>query len=82
MSKDPILYLHHILDCTNKILQYTQGFSEEDFLTNPVIQDATLRNFEIMGEATKQLPYERNTLTFPGEIWPGCAISSYMIILG
>lgn len=29
--------------------------SEEDFMNHPMAQDAVIRNFEVIGEATKQL---------------------------
>lgn len=32
--------------------------TEKDFLKNEIVQDAVIRNFEIIGEATKQLPKE------------------------
>ena len=48
-------YLRHIEECIDRILIYTQGFSELDFLNNRLVQDAVIRNFEIIGEATKKL---------------------------
>lgn len=56
MKKDPVIYLQHILQSIDSILEYTQGYNEETFLKSKVIQDATIRNLEIIGEATKQLP--------------------------
>lgn len=56
MSKDPIVYIRHMLECIEKVENYTKDVSEEEFLENSLIQDAVIRNFEIIGEATKQLP--------------------------
>lgn len=56
MTKDPIIYINHILECVEKIESYTSNVSARDFLENELIQDAVIRNFEIIGEATKQLP--------------------------
>lgn len=54
MKKDDQLYLIHIADCIAKIESYTfQG--REAFLKDPMIQDAVIRNFEIIGEAVKGL---------------------------
>ncbi len=53
--KNSIIYLNHILDCINKIKIYTTGIDKDKFLSNPLIQDAVMRNLEIIGEATKQL---------------------------
>lgn len=48
------LYLRHILDATDRILEYTVE-GREDFLATPMAQDATIRNLEIIGEAAKQI---------------------------
>jgi uncharacterized protein with HEPN domain len=58
MHKDNNIYLIHILDCVDKILSYTEGLTESKFLENTMIQDAVIRNFEIIGEATKKLTKE------------------------
>lgn len=55
MSKSPIIYVGHILTCINSILDYTSGMNDSEFLGNKLIQDAVLRNFEVIGEATKQI---------------------------
>lgn len=53
--KDPRVYLAHILQCIDRILSYTAG-GRQVFLDQPVIQDAVIRNFEIIGEAAKRVP--------------------------
>ncbi|MBK7762100.1 MAG: DUF86 domain-containing protein [Bacteroidetes bacterium] len=58
MKKDSIIYIEHIQNCILKINEYTIGLNEVDFLSNSLIQDAVIRNFEIIGEATKQLTSE------------------------
>lgn len=55
--KDDTLYLYDILESADKILNYTKD-GQEVFMENPIIQDAVIRNFEIIGEATKQLSNE------------------------
>lgn len=55
MKKDPIIYLNHILDCINKIQTYTIGMDKDEFLNKSLIQDAVIRNLEIIGEAAKHL---------------------------
>jgi len=54
MSKDPRVYLAHIMECIQKIERYTQG-GRELFLQDELVQDAVLRNFEVIGEAAKRL---------------------------
>lgn len=54
MSKDPRVYLAHIMECIQKIERFTEG-GKERFLQDELIQDAVLRNFEVIGEAAKRL---------------------------
>ncbi len=58
MMKDNLIYIHHIRDCIIKIDSYTSNISLDDFLKKSLIHDAVLRNFEIIGEATKNLSSE------------------------
>lgn len=58
MQKDPLLYLEHILSSIQKIKSYTENLKEDDFLQNTLVQDAVIRNLEIIGEATKKLSPE------------------------
>ncbi len=53
MKKNSIVYLLHIQECINRIQSYTEGLGEKEFLDNLLIQDAVIRNFEIIGEAIK-----------------------------
>ena len=55
--KDDRLYLDHILDAAERILSYS-ACGREEFMRNRMVQDAIIRNFEIIGEATKQLSKE------------------------
>lgn len=52
--KDDRLYLTNIKDCIERIESYTSA-GKNCFLETPMIQDAVIRNFEVMGEATKRL---------------------------
>jgi uncharacterized protein with HEPN domain len=45
-------YLQHICEAIARIERYTQGMGEAAFLSNQLIQDAVVRNFEIIGEAS------------------------------
>lgn len=47
-------YLGDILQCISQIESYTLG-GQAEFLQTQMIQDAVIRNFEIIGEATKRL---------------------------
>jgi len=48
-------YLVHMLDAVGQIQEYTSGKSYGDFSTNRLLQDAVVRNIEILGEASRKL---------------------------
>ncbi|WP_017663484.1 HepT-like ribonuclease domain-containing protein [Baaleninema simplex] len=58
--KDDRLYLANIRDCIDRIETYTRN-DRAAFFANPMIQDAVIRNLEIIGEATKNLTPELRT---------------------
>lgn len=53
--KDSRVYLAHILECIGKIETFTEK-GKEVFFRESMIQDAVIRNFEVMGEAAKRVP--------------------------
>ncbi|WP_044478948.1 HepT-like ribonuclease domain-containing protein [Paenibacillus antibioticophila] len=55
--KDEKVYLTHILECIEYIFEFTQT-GKEEFFRQRIIQDAVIRNLEIMGEATKKISKE------------------------
>ena len=48
-------FLRHVLEAISRISSYTAGLTFEDFSANPLIQDAVIRNIEIMGEAARNI---------------------------
>ena len=52
--KDDKIYLQHIRDAIQKIETYSMG-GKESFNKNTQVQDAVIRNLEIIGEAVKNL---------------------------
>ena len=48
-------YLLHMLEAVDRVLQYTVDVSEQDFFASQLLQDAVVRNIEIIGEAAKNL---------------------------
>jgi len=55
MTKDLRVYLAHILECADRIERYL-GQDREAFLRNTMVQDAVIRNFEVIDEAAKRIP--------------------------
>jgi uncharacterized protein with HEPN domain len=56
LSKDPAVYLSHILECIDLVETYISGLELADFEEQQQTQDAVLRRIEIIGEAVKNLP--------------------------
>lgn len=52
------LYLASILDCLDRIAEYTDD-GEAAFFASRLIQDGVIRNLEVIGEATKNLSAEQ-----------------------
>ena len=58
MSKDRqrlIDYLAHMLEAIERINRYTEDIDELAFLHNELVQDAVIRNLEILGEASNNI---------------------------
>ncbi|MCK9372652.1 MAG: DUF86 domain-containing protein [Sulfuricurvum sp.] len=59
MSKrGELLFLQDILDSTEAIFEFTNGLSVDEFSANRLVYSATIREFEIIGEATIHLSDE------------------------
>ena len=56
--KDDRIYLEHISRSLQKIIKYVGDLDYVGFLKNEMVQDAIIRQFEIIGEATKRLSME------------------------
>ena len=52
--KDDKLYLVHIGECISHIQQYVED-GREPFLTSTLIQDAVIRNLQILAESSQRL---------------------------
>ena len=48
-------YLEHILEAIERIARYVEDMSEDRFLDDEKTQDAVVRNFEIIGEASRNM---------------------------
>jgi uncharacterized protein with HEPN domain len=42
-------------EASDRVLEYTSGVTEEQFVANRMLQDAVVRNIEIIGEAENNL---------------------------
>jgi uncharacterized protein with HEPN domain len=57
-NRSPENFLRDIIQSIELIEKYTQGLSKKTLFEDRKNQDAILRNFEIIGEAVKNLPEE------------------------
>ena len=55
-SRDYLLYLEDIINAIGKIENYTQNMDFHKFSKNEIVIDAVIRNFEVIGEATRNIP--------------------------
>ena len=53
--KDDKLYLIHIRECIERIESYVGAGGEETFMASTLVQDAVLRNLQVMAESTQRL---------------------------
>ncbi|HEW92275.1 MAG TPA: DUF86 domain-containing protein [Thermotogaceae bacterium] len=58
MKRKSSLYIKDLLEAMEKIEEFTQGMSFEDFIQDDKTSSAVVRKLEIIGEAVKQLPKE------------------------
>jgi len=55
-DRDPILYISDIILSMERVKEYIVGLDFQHFKRDYKTVDAVIRNFEIIGEATKNLP--------------------------
>lgn len=55
-GRDYILFFEDILCSIEKIESYIAGLSYDDFCKNDMAVDAVIRNFEVIGEAARNIP--------------------------
>lgn len=48
-------YLGHILKAIERIDRYTADMNEAEFLNSELVQDAVIRNIEVIGEASNNI---------------------------
>ena len=72
MQRDDSVYLKHIRDAILKIEDYTKRVSASSFKKNTLIQDAVIRQIEIIGEATKRIS-EKTRIEYQDIPWDDIA---------
>ena len=56
MQRDPLVFLDDIVEACGKIDLYVVGMTLDQFQRDQKTIDAVVRNFEVIGEAAKNIP--------------------------
>ncbi|HMB21563.1 MAG: DUF86 domain-containing protein [Chloroflexota bacterium] len=72
MKKDDSVYLRHILDAVNTIEGYLHEINEPEFRVTQLLQDGTIRQIEIIGEAVRHVSKDLRK-TYPEVPWQDIA---------
>lgn len=57
-ERDETVYVRHMLDAVERIEQYVAGVSEDGFFSDSMLQDAVVRQLEVLGEAAGRVSKE------------------------
>ncbi len=71
-KRDYLLFLEDIIEAIVKIEDYTKNVNQDAFSRSSLIQDAVIRNFEVIGEAVKNVP-KRVKQNYPQVEWSEAA---------
>ncbi|MEA1888238.1 MAG: DUF86 domain-containing protein [Pseudomonadota bacterium] len=66
ISKDNSVYIDHMLDCILRIDEYVE--SKEHFYSSRLVQDAVVRNLQVMSESSQRLSEDTKQL-YPEIPW-------------
>ena len=69
-NRDWLIYIHHMIEYGERVLSYTEGMNQDDFVQNGLTYDAVLRNLEIMGQSARNVP-EQVRQAHPEIAWSG-----------
>jgi uncharacterized protein with HEPN domain len=71
MNENDKVRLQHILDAINEIEEFTDSIDLTTFQTNRLVRNATIRSFEIIGEAVNSLSMDikESEMIFPWQGW-------------
>ncbi|MBS4029241.1 MAG: DUF86 domain-containing protein [Ignavibacteriales bacterium] len=67
-EREFVLFLQDIVDCAEKIIRYIGNKTLDEFVSDDMVVDAVVRNFEIIGEASKNIPDKIKT-KYPQVAW-------------
>jgi len=68
VTRDPEVFLRHVLMCVDRIDLYTRD-GRDAFFADSKTQDAVVRNLEVIGQAVRDLDMVRLSQTNPNVPW-------------
>jgi len=77
-------YLGHMFQAIQRIKRYTGDMTEASFLENELVQDAVIRNIEIIGEAARNIEryHPEFAAQHPDVPWEDMRLMRNRILLG
>lgn len=75
------LRIEHILDAIDKIQRYTADLTEASFARDEMVVDAVIRNFQVIGEAARNVPKDVQS-RFPAIPWASMMGTRHVIVHG
>lgn len=72
MSKEWQIFVAHARECLGRVRDYTRD-GRERFLADRMVQDAVLRNLEVLGQCIKDAGVDRLAALAPGTDWRAIA---------
>ena len=67
--RDESVYVRHMLDAISRLERHISGVDRTGFLENELVQDAVIRQLEILGEAAGRISKD-TCARFPQIPWP------------
>ena len=68
-ERDESVYVRHMLDAIARLQRHIEDVEWEEFSSNELVQDAVIRQLEILGEAAGRISRE-TCARFPDIPWP------------
>ena len=59
MTETDLPYLQHMLDAVERLHRYLDGVDQDEFEEDEILQDAVIRQLEILGEAASRVGADR-----------------------
>ena len=81
MSHADLPYLRHMLDAVDRLQKYLEGVQRDEFEADEVLQDAVIRQLEILGEAASRVTPEFQS-SVPEIPWPKVIGTRHRLIHG